>query len=814
MNIHPNLIEQFERATPILFTGAGFSLGAKNILGNAVPSVGQLKSDLWEICFPGEKVDEQATLQHLFEVAVVKHKTTLTELLNSSFTVDADSVPGWYAHLFDLPWHKVYTLNIDNLDLAVQRKHAVWRKIVAVSAANPAGQNRESSDQILTSIHLNGTLEDVPDKVTFSNSQYAERLTHNDPVYVELSAELISHPFVFIGTKLDEPSLWQHVELRFLKGGNVREFRRRSYLVSPSLDLPRRAVLSNYNVEWISMTAEEFANALLPLVADVTLKGKYAISKKFSSQRKQVGLPEVAELAKAPVAKTEFLLGEEPVWGDILSGRAVTRKSDFAILQEAKKYTATANHLLVISGTAGSGKSTALQRVALKFSSEGKRVAWIDRHTECTLKDIREAFREQDPPPVIAIDDADMFGPELSSVLRELLKEKCPSLVIIALRSTQVDRILNPTILKNLSKTEIVMPLLEDDDIEALVDTLERENRLGVLFGKPRRHQIDSFRKQAGRELLVGMIQATSGKRFEDKASDEFEELSDVSKKIYALVCVAYTFRLALGKKDILIGMQGASNEVLNCLHDLIHRRIIIAVGVDNNAFRPRHRVIADIVFQHLQSERQLYQTLHGLALVVATQATPQMSRNAKPKRLLIRILSHDFLHRALGRDQASLFYGELENLLSWDFHYWLQRGSFELEFGNLRLAELFLSQARGLAPDDLFVQNEYGYLLFRKALDNVSAVNSSELVEEATELLSVNIAKRGTTDPHPYHIYGSQGLAWSRRGIQKFEEKKVYLEGLLHVVEEGEQKHPNNQELKNLLENIRTEYLNLALKG
>jgi hypothetical protein len=117
------------------------------------------------------------------------------------------------------------------------------------------------------------------------------------------------------------------------------------------------------------------------------------------------------------------------------------------------------------------------------------------------------------------------------------------------------------------------------------------------------------------------------------------------------------------------------------------------------------------------------------------------------------------------------------------------------------------------LAPTDLMVQNEFGYLLFKKALENVSAINARDLVEEATALLKENIAKRGTTDPHPYHVYGSQGLAWSKRGLLNVEDQKIFLTSLLKVLDDGVGKHPNNDELKTLRDNVKGEYLNLALR-
>jgi hypothetical protein len=92
----PHLGGQFERALPILFTGAGFSLGAKNTLGEPVPTATKLKEMLWKICFPDTPYDVSTSLQSLFEHAVLRHSRALTELLRGSLTVAPQSVPSWY----------------------------------------------------------------------------------------------------------------------------------------------------------------------------------------------------------------------------------------------------------------------------------------------------------------------------------------------------------------------------------------------------------------------------------------------------------------------------------------------------------------------------------------------------------------------------------------------------------------------------------------------------------------------------------------------------------------------------------------------
>ena len=62
--------------------------------------------------------------------------------------------------------------------------------------------------------------------------------------------------------------------------------------------------------------------------------------------------------------------------------------------------------------------------------------------------------------------------------------------------------------------------------------------------------------------------------------------------------------------------------------------------------------------------------------------------------------------------------YEELETILSWDYHYWLQRGSLEVEAGDIRKADNFLSAAYSLHPEDYRARTAYAYMLMRKACE------------------------------------------------------------------------------------------------
>lgn len=806
------------RGAAVLFTGAGFSSDATNIDGTRLPSGPSLRRALWALTFPAEAFDESATLQDLFHLALRSNRTKLTDLLRHALTVDRSSIPDYYVTLLSLPWLRVYTLNIDDLPSAVQETSRLPRRLVPISVTGAVAPSipSEPSSRDLPVICLNGTLADIPDRITFSFAQYARRLGQPDPAYARLAADLLSSTCIFVGSRLDEPSMWQHIELRYLRGERgMRELRPRSLLVVPSLDLPRQAVLRDYNVVWLQATVAEFAASVVPQLAQASSLGHAALARLAGSTAStSANIPDVAALAVTPTEPSEFLLGQEPIWADLQSGRAIRRDCDEDLWRIVVRRLAdrTRGAVIVVTGTAGSGKSTSLMRTCLQLTADmGTAVGWVDRDTEISLGDIRRLMSADGAPRVLAIDDADLYGHALSLLLKDLSSRRDGTVVLVAMRSSKIDSVVNPGLLASTTVDDMSMPHLSDTDIDKLLAVLDRENRLGILKGRSHAEQQHAFRERADRQLLVAMIEATSGKRFEDKVEAEFSELGNEARLAYAAVATATFFRFRLSRDEVLLATGVSDNRMLNAIDQLLRRHLLVKRGTDE-WLSARHRTIAEIVFDRLQRDGTLATVLGGLVFLCGTKVGSALSRGARPWRLLKVLLNHDFLARVIGVQSARTLYADVESILHWDYHFWLQRGSLEVEQGAIGEAENFLNQARALAPEDPFVVTEWTYFLFRKAIENPTNVDANTWVADAVNSLEELIETRGKTDYYPFHVLGSQGLSWSRRGIPSLDERRRFLRHLVDRVDEGCTRHPRNRELEILLVDLRRELLLTAV--
>lgn len=239
----------------ILFTGAGFSAEARCCAGTPLPDSAQMARDLWTLLFPDDEPDE-SSLADLYDIALVRAPDALREYVATHLRVGDTPLPDSFRAWFSAPWRRIYTLNVDNLEAAVARQFDLPRPLRAVSAlAKPP----PPQDDALDVVHLNGIAGDIAKQVTFSTMQYASRLARRDKAYERLVEDLGSHALVFVGTKLDETVLWQHIEIV----GRDPDDRPHSFIVTPALSRARQILLEQHHIHWVQATAAEIAERLL-----------------------------------------------------------------------------------------------------------------------------------------------------------------------------------------------------------------------------------------------------------------------------------------------------------------------------------------------------------------------------------------------------------------------------------------------------------------------------------------------------------------------------------------------------------------------
>ena len=446
---------------------------------------------------------------------------------------------------------------------------------------------------------------------------------------------------------------------------------------------------------------------------------------------------------------------------------------------------------------------------ALRLEADGVPVAWIDAETHYSRFAFRQALKSEKHLGAVFINDADIYDGRLTSMVVDAIEHDRGLLVVCEVRSTKVDRALRNHEISGVEVREYTIPVLGDGDIDAILDVLDREHRLGELKGLSRDARRRVFQSQAGRQLLVAMHFATFGRDFEEKVRDELKDMTVEQQAVYGLVGVASAHRFALRQDDIGIACGDQGTAWLQVLSGLVRRKLIVRSA--SGTFRARHRMIAQFIYDSLIEDGRLFHIAGALVRIGATKTTLSTPRHSQHVRLLRTFTNHNFLTRAVGVIQGRQIYADFEDALSWNYHYWLHRGALELENGNLDLAENFLNQAKSINDGDIFVDNELAYLCFKKANERPTHGDSPALVEEAIETLDEIVRRRPDQIAHAYHIMGQQGLIWAENGLVDSEAKRVFLEYLARRVKRAVDV-AGSQMMRELYSDVRRAILSLAV--
>ncbi len=798
----------------ILFTGAGISKDCKDLQGNPLPLGNELAKEIWGLFGSLLRTEYDGSgLKETFGLAQRKKPKELAEFLNRRFTIDIKSVPDYYKRYIDFPWHKIYTLNIDNLFEVIERKYSPVIKINPISATleKPTVNSYKTTDLI----HLNGTTADAPNNVIFSIDDYATHQGIGHPYYQIFSNELNENMIIFIGSELDEEILWKHVNLRNLKSRDQRELRPESFLVTPSIKEAKRMLLEEKNITHIPMTASGFSDLILSKLEnkfkDVSLRKK----NRLLEIKKEVTVPLVQDLIlkkEIPARRRHILLGFKPVWDDITNSRTILRSVENKIYSEIKEQIdhpqleISTKNIFLLTGTAGDGKTTTLMRLAYHLSSDGISVGFLDPETNYFWNRLRNIVDSSDHLDVLIIDDVHVYQDKLINILNEVISLKKVCCIVISCRSNKVDTVLR-------FKNQLLVPLIEynteklsDSEIEDLLFLLEKEDFLGVLkaMNFQQRFEILKSKQKLDRQLIVALIEATSGKDFKKWIKDEYSDLGGIKKKIYAILAIANNFDTKLSSNELALASQEPNLDFLNSINEMLQRGLIIKTPT--GYFSVRHRVIAKNVYDQVIEDGNAhiyFESICRMSAIIAFDT--KLTKNRRIKSLAKICLGHDRLLVITKKNinKINEVYDNLKELFSEEHHFWLQRAAVEIEIGELHFAQSHISTALSLAPDDPLILITKCHLDLKKEVQETYDDDSKARFLNTIEKLKDIIPSRAKVDPKPYHIIGSQSLNWANAKISIKEEKKKFLYSIKGIVEEGVREFPTDEMLRSLNEDI-----------
>ncbi len=748
MEIPDYLIQQIRAGKVVLFLGAGASKGATSDTEPKSPPDGVALGKLLANKFLGGKEANKSLAQiseyciAISDLRTVQHY--IADLLGPFEPAD------FHKTLSKFKWAALATTNYDQIiEKAYAANPSRLQTLLPVLRSTDRIDYELRDGQKIQFLKLHGCVTVVDDEklpLILTIDQYVSYRAGREKLFRRFEELAGEYTVVFVGYRVEDSNIREIYQA--LDGANVS--RPTHYLVTPGSGEMDKLVLRRKRIETLDGTFQEFIDFLdssIPkaLRSVEVNSSPHPLSAKF---RTNAGLSEVAKLflendvfylhqgmsVEAPDPQT-FYRGASYGWGSHKAGLDGKRNvvdqvmDDVVMIDESDRLRISDFYL--IKGYAGSGKTVVLKRLAMDSALIlDKVVLYIKTDARLNVDAIAEIASQVGERIFVFVDGAAKRVGELEYVVKALRLRQSQTTIFVTERIGEWNTECQS--LDLLVDGAYDVRHLAQNEIEDILEKLEKSSALGVLYSMTHEERVSRFMEYANRELLVALYEITSGKSFEDIILDEYRQIgSDQARRIYLVVCalnrLGVPVRAGLVKRVTGISFDQFKSEFFRPLE-----QIIITEGYKpaaDMAYRSRHPSIAQIVFEralpHQLDRFNLYvELLNELDVGYAPDRTAY--RELVRSKHLIDLFSDPVLvdgifeagHEAGGEDG----------------YFYQQRAIFEMRRpgGDLRKAQEDLAEARHLLPHDRSITHSFSELELARAEMAKSSIERKHHVEQA----------------------------------------------------------------------------------
>lgn len=242
---------------PILFLGAGFSLGAAS--KTAVMDGKGIKEYILTTLVRDKVSDvdyeeiKDYDLRRVCEevITIYNGKKELNQILTSSFINTMPMGNKFHLKLTSYPWRRIYTVNIDDL---VENIYDINNKKCFVQ--NKSALCEEPSEGVIL-YKLHGCVNNPNEGYIFAESDYTDLISSQvDSKMMKFTDELLNNNIIFVGASLDEPDIKYYLNVYQKAGYKYRN--NKIVFINPAPNRSARGVIKKLGASLVEATTEEF----------------------------------------------------------------------------------------------------------------------------------------------------------------------------------------------------------------------------------------------------------------------------------------------------------------------------------------------------------------------------------------------------------------------------------------------------------------------------------------------------------------------------------------------------------------------------
>lgn len=753
VDIPSALIEEVKSSNASLFLGAGASLGATLPNGESPLTGRGLRDALSDRFLGGEEKSEP--LDWVADLAIAEADIStvqdyIAELYRGLEPSSAQELIAAFR------WQGLATTNYDCLVERIYEKvESPAQHVVPMISDDDRVADKLRSPGDIRLLKLHGCITRTHDEtlpLILTVDQFNAFQSKRDRLFGMLREWGSEHSIVFVGYGLRD------ADLRHLLAEMAEKLSSlpRHYIVKPNVSPAEQNLWVRRGIGVLDGTLEEFLMALNVAIPPHTRElarsssVEHPVMQRFVTRER---MPPVVNdmlendaqyihenLEPGPGSANRFYKGFDLGWYPILNGLDVQRDTTEGVLWDAiarrEEDRPTTTELYVVKGEAGAGKTVILRRLAWRAATESDSLCLFALPlTTPSSEAIRELYRVTQNRIFLFVDTVTDNVSNVRELIQGARRYDIPLTIVATARINEWNVLC--TDLRDFLTEDYRVPYLSTKEIRELVVLLEENGALGARLQEMSfEQQVAAFEERAGRQLLVALYEATSGRPFEDILYDEYQNIHpQAAKTLYLTICLMY--RLSVPVRAGLIAR----------VHDVSFTRFkeqflgplehVVQVVNDQTsrdyAYTARHPEIAQIIFNRvLRDRRDRYnEYISVMRYLNISYSSDEESFKKMTNAYTIRGL---FSQR---EDVLSIF-AAAEECAGENAYLYQQMANYErIENGDLARAYELLQKARELQPRNTSIVHTCAELATTQANNEPRLLEKAKLRSEARNLLT-----------------------------------------------------------------------------
>lgn len=668
-----------------------------------------------------------------------------------------------YDVLVKYPFFRIYSLNIDDGLENAAHKGLQQGRYFNVKRRFDSITEVDQFYRTLDYIKLNGDINAPRDGFIFSSREYAEGASQTPAWYEELGKDFFKFTFVFIGTQLREPMFYNMVETFRSK---TQQSELKSYLLVPSLTPIQKQSFESSKIEHIPGSLKDFTDWLEsefsepPLPNEIVKNVRPELLLSTEDSRNTTRLfADVTPVSRASLSLAkypnqdlsqikDFYKGFKPTWKDITDGIPV----NLSLIDEffnscLSTQKPKANNLFMLFGAAGCGKSTALKQLAIKIADEGERNVYFLEGESSDLRDIVCNLDERNSQPYyVFIDRIGSFAKEIAEILKKTVSTK------VVFVSSANPKIWNSRVREHLDEfvtNKIDISSIREEDVSAILEKLKlygNWTRLEKMSLTQRRSEIYKKSKQ---QLLIGLIEATSGEGYNQIIQKDYAAIENVSERGLLILAGLATTRGVQSNEATLtraLSYAGLSPNVAEVCKNLTG-----IVSYKNGNVSTRHRTYIERLFENFVTADQLVLAIKAYIKAFSVYSFPVVQNISRNEGAIYKhLVNNKNLKNLLNNDKEKILgiYREFEKVFENEGLFLMQYGLALRSFGDNSDAYEKLKIANLAYPESPHIEHALAQQRIIMACKETNETICMSLFNQAYEVLErLNQVMSASTD-------------------------------------------------------------------